>query len=95
MPFRIRWFFVQLHFVKCIFQNFKLALISLAIPLGNVLIALLIKMICLNFLLACQTPVSVSPKKRKNNDGKVRDVVSSDEENSDPKQKLSFAGKVL
>lgn len=41
---------------------------------------------------ACQTPVSVSPKKRKNNDGKVRDVVSSDEENSDPKQKLSFAG---
>lgn len=52
-------------------------------------------MICLNFLLACQTPVSVSPKKRKNNDGKVREVVSSDEENSDPKQKLSFAGKVL
>ncbi|XP_027054918.1 cell division control protein 6 homolog [Pocillopora damicornis] len=41
---------------------------------------------------ACQTPVSVSPKKRKNNDGKVREVVSSDEENSDPKQKLSFAG---
>lgn len=95
MPFRIRWFFVQLHFVKYIFQNFKLALILLAIPLGNVLIALLIKMIYLNFLLACQTPVSVSPKKRKNNDGKVRDVVSSDEENSDPKQKLSFAGKVL
>ena len=43
MPFRIRWFFVQLHFVEYIFQNFKLALISLAIPLGNVLIALLIK----------------------------------------------------
>lgn len=41
-PFRIRWFFVQLHFVKYIFQNFKLALISWAIPLGNVLIALLI-----------------------------------------------------
>ena len=47
----------------------------------------------MNFLLACQTPVSVSPKKRKNNRGKVIEVVSSDEENSDPKQKLLFAGK--
>jgi len=40
---------------------------------------------------ACQTPVTVSPKKKKNNKGKAEDVVSSDRENSDPKQRLSFA----
>jgi len=40
---------------------------------------------------ACQTPATVSPKKRKNNRGKAEDVASSDTENSDPKQRLSFA----
>lgn len=40
---------------------------------------------------ACQTPATVSPKKRKNNRGKAEDVASSETENSDPKQRLSFA----
>lgn len=39
---------------------------------------------------------TVSPKKRKNNRGKLEDVVCSDTENSDsdPKQKLTFANQV-
>ncbi|CAH3024145.1 unnamed protein product [Porites evermanni] len=36
---------------------------------------------------------TVSPKKRKNNRGKPEDVVCSDTENSDPKQKLTFANQ--
>jgi len=40
---------------------------------------------------ASRIPATVSPKKRKNNRGKTEDVVSSDTENSDPKQRLSFA----
>jgi len=40
---------------------------------------------------ASRIPATVSPKKRKNNRGKAEDVVSSDTENSDPKQRLSFA----
>ena len=40
---------------------------------------------------ACQTSATVSPKKRKNNRGKAEDVASSDTENSDPKQRLSYA----
>ena len=43
------------------------------------------------FLSACKTSATVSPKKRKNNRGKPEDVACSDTENSDPKQRLSFA----
>jgi len=36
---------------------------------------------------------TVSPKKRKNNRGKPQDVISSDRENTDPKQRLPFTYK--
>jgi len=45
------------------------------------------------FIIFLAVEATVSPKKRKNNRGKPEDVISSDRENTDPKQRLPFPSK--